>query len=601
MSGVCGIVHLDGAPVERRLLQAMTAFMSFRGPDAQDVWLDGPAGLGHTLLRTTFEAEHERQPFSLDGEVWITADARIDARSAREGKTTDAELILRAYRAWGEDCVQHLIGDFAFAIWDGPRQRLFCARDHFGVKPFFYARLGPRLVFSNTLNCVRRHPAVAGTLNDLAIADFLLFDMNQDPASTAFAAIQRLPPGHSLTWSKAGLEVRSYWTLPAQEGVRYRRGGDYVEHFRSLLESAVADRLRTDRIGVELSGGLDSTSVAATARAQLARQSSRFEINAHTIVYDRLIEDEERRYAGLAAARLGIPIHYVVADDYRMFERLDHPETHGPEPANEPSAAVSADALQASAARSRVMLTGLDGDALLSESPKPYFRALWNQGQMGRLLAGMVRYGVSQRRLIPLSLREWLHPPRHDGDRPGAFPAWINPDLEARLDLRARWHQVHAMPPEAAHPIRPYAFRVFAYMRRLSNFFEYCDAGVTRIPLEFRHPLMDLRLVNYCLSLPPLPWCVQKKILRDAMRGALPDAILRRPKTPLAGHPEIEELRQPRSQWIDHFVPAPQLGNYVDRAGIPAVCRETDVERLWVNLRPLSLDFWLRSLQHTIA
>jgi asparagine synthase (glutamine-hydrolysing) len=172
MSGIVGIVHFDGAPVDRHLLGQMTASMAFRGPDTQEIWIDGHVGFGHTLLKTTDESEHERQPFTLYGKVWIVADARVDARrelvpqlraNGHEDLSpdaTDVELILRAYQTWGENCVEHLLGDFAFAIWDGSKQRLFCARDHLGVKPFFYAHLGQKLIFSNTLDCIRQHPAV---------------------------------------------------------------------------------------------------------------------------------------------------------------------------------------------------------------------------------------------------------------------------------------------------------------------------------------------------------------------------------------------------------------------------------------------------------
>jgi asparagine synthase (glutamine-hydrolysing) len=186
MSGIVGLLNLDGAPVDRDLLRGMTEFMAFRGPDAQESWVDGAVGFGHAMLRTTFEQEREQQPCSLDGEVWITADARIDGRSELKQKlaargradlkaATDVELILHAYHAWGRDCVAHLLGDFAFAIWDGRERALFCARDHFGVKPFYYAHIGDEVVFSNTLNAVRLHPAVPAELNELAIADFLLF------------------------------------------------------------------------------------------------------------------------------------------------------------------------------------------------------------------------------------------------------------------------------------------------------------------------------------------------------------------------------------------------------------------------------------------
>ena len=209
MSGIVGIFNLDGAPIDRGLLHEMTHFMTFRGPDAQEMWADKSIGFGHALLRTTEESAREHQPFTLDGNIWIVADARVDAQAdlinkltargeyvARE--VTDVELLLRAYRRWGEQCVEHLLGDFAFAIWDGPRHRLFCARDHLGVKPLFYAHLGATVIFSNTLDCIRHHPAVSDKLNDLAIADFLLFDLNQDPATTSFADVQRVPPAHHV-------------------------------------------------------------------------------------------------------------------------------------------------------------------------------------------------------------------------------------------------------------------------------------------------------------------------------------------------------------------------------------------------------------------
>ena len=199
MSGIVGIVNFDGAPVDRALLRRMTDSMAFRGPDEQRIWADGNVGFGHTLLRTTFESEHEHQPLTLDGRVWIVADARVDAQADLIAKLNargehvkrgvpDVELLLRAYRVWGEDCIEHLLGDFVFAVWDRPRQSLFCARDHMGVKPLYYVSIGQTLVFSNTLDCVRLHPKVSDKLNELAIADFLLFGLNlerdKDPGRT---------------------------------------------------------------------------------------------------------------------------------------------------------------------------------------------------------------------------------------------------------------------------------------------------------------------------------------------------------------------------------------------------------------------------------
>ncbi len=147
--------------------------------------------------------------------------------------------------------MERLSGDFAFAIWDGPQQRLFCARDQFGVVPFFYATIGKSLIFSNTLNCLRLHPEVSDRLNEGAIADFLLFSMNMDMATTTFFAdIQKLPPAHTLIWSEGEVRVRRYWQLPeAVEYLRYQRPEEYVEQFRELFERSVASRLRTNSAG----------------------------------------------------------------------------------------------------------------------------------------------------------------------------------------------------------------------------------------------------------------------------------------------------------------------------------------------------------------
>ena len=606
MSGICGIVHVDGAAVDRELLHDLAAFMAFRGPDATHTWLDGRAGLGHTLLRTTHDSGPERQPVSVDGRVWITADARIDAQDglraklvaqgrAGLGRATDAELILHAYHAWGDDCLEHLIGDFAFAIWDAPRRELFCARDPFGVKPFFYARLGRGLAFSNTLNCVRRHPEVSANLDELAIADLLLFEMNQDPAGTVFTDIRRLPPGHRMILSERGLQTRRYWSLPAAGAIRYRHAGDYVERFTELLGEAVSDRLRTARAGVLMSGGLDSSAVAANAFAHLSRRSEPFELSAHTIVYDRLIPDEERHYSDLAAKRIGIPIRYVAGDDYALFGRHAELGSFFAEPVNEPHVAMEIDLGRAACARTRVMLTGWDGDALLAESPKHYFGALLRQGRWARALAVGVGHAARERKLLPRGLMLKLNPfGRGDSRDAPSYPSWLNADFERRHGLRERWLEVRSKPP-VEHAVRPYAYRSFTFLTQASSFFERYDPGCTGLPLEYRHPLLDVRLVEYCLALPPYPWCVRKEILRRAMRGALPEAVRLRPKSPLAGYPYLELLRRGQAAGAAPFVASRKADQYIRRDIAAPQWQQLGPADAWAHLRPYALDLWLRN------
>ena len=184
-------------------------------------------------------------------------------------------------------------GDFSFAIWDAAKKELFCARDHFGIKPFYFAQLGDLFIFSNTLNCIRMHPLVSGELNDAAIGDFLLFGLNYDNATTTFRDIQRLPPAHSLTFSPNGVKIRHYWTPPTDGRIRYSKPEEYVENFQSLLQAAVGDRLRTDRVGILLSGGLDSSSVAAVTKEVSGKCGQKTEIRGYTSVFDSLIPDEE--------------------------------------------------------------------------------------------------------------------------------------------------------------------------------------------------------------------------------------------------------------------------------------------------------------------
>jgi len=142
----------------------------------------------------------------------ITANARIDGREDLNKHASDAEVILNAYEKWGEDCVNHLIGDFVFVIRDDRQQRFFCARDHFGVKPFYYTHIDNKFVFSSSLRELRLNPRVSNTLNEIAVGDYLLFGVNQDLSTTIFKDIQRLPPGHSLTVANGSIMRRRYWT-----------------------------------------------------------------------------------------------------------------------------------------------------------------------------------------------------------------------------------------------------------------------------------------------------------------------------------------------------------------------------------------------------
>jgi asparagine synthase (glutamine-hydrolysing) len=604
MSGIAGILNLNGAPVDRRLLGRMTHFMNFRGPDEQRLWVEGSVGFGHTLLRTTDDAELEHQPFTLDGRLWVVADARIDARSdliaelARRGEeapraATDVELVLRAYRAWGVQSVEHLLGDFSFAVWDAAEGRLFCARDHLGVKPLFYAHVGPVVVFSNMLDCLRHHPAVSDRLNDLAVADFLMFDLNQDKETTTFLDIRRVPPAHFLTCAPAGVHIRRYWTLPHEGPIYYRRRDDYVDRFRALLDAAVSDRLRTKRVGIFMSGGLDSPTLAATA-ARLLPRPDRSEARASTTVcaftttYDGY--DDEHRYAGLVSRRLGIPIRFQGWSAAMADPGWSQTSFHTPEPVPYPnSLPFGWSHFGQVASHSRVALHGEGPDNALLYEWRPYLGHLIRQRRFGRLLQDSFAHVVSHGRIpllptMPRLLKRYL---THDAARP-LFPAWLNRDFEKRLDLRARWESRPTV--RSLHPVRPAGHGSFA-LALWQALFEGFDPANTRAAIEVRHPFVDLRLLRYMLAVPTIPWCRSKYLIRRAMQHTLPVPILRRPKAPLVHDPWVERVK---AQGLPELVPARGLDRYVDLGRMTPSSR--DPERFWVDFRARSLNYWLNNV-----
>ncbi|MCK5362977.1 MAG: asparagine synthetase B, partial [Gammaproteobacteria bacterium] len=227
-----------------------------RGPEGTGRWREGPVGLGHTLLATTPELLFERQPFrhAATGCV-ITADVRLDNRDEllralglgeRRESIGDAELILGAYLGWGDACVDRLLGDFAFAVWDPRDKTLMCARDHSGMRPFYYHRVsGMRFVFGSAPKAILVLPQVPYRVDQGRVADFLVPQLEWiDYTSTFFEDVYRLPPGHMMTVSATGLNVTEYWKPEPGPELGPISDGDYAQGFLEVFTSAVEARLR---------------------------------------------------------------------------------------------------------------------------------------------------------------------------------------------------------------------------------------------------------------------------------------------------------------------------------------------------------------------
>lgn len=613
MSGIVGIFNLDGEPVDRELLGRMTDYMTFRGPDTQQIWIEGNVGFGYTQLKTTWEMEYEHQPFTLDGQVWIVADARIDDRetlankldlpfqpltgtptfSKQEQVVPDVELILRAYLKWGEDCVQHLLGDFCFAIWDSRSQSLFCARDHFGIKLFYYSQIGNCLIVSNTLNCIRQHPKVSNELNEAAIGDFLLFDLNYNLETTTFADIKRLAPAYSLIYFNNHLKTQRYWTLSAPNLIRHKNSQAYIDQFRELMGQAVGDRLRTDKAGILFSGGLDSTTVAMNALDLARKRSQPLDLHAYTVVEDCFIPDEERYYSGIAANALDIPIHYIVTDNYELYEGWEFPELQTPEPMINPLTIIQFDLMKQLTMHSRVALNGHGGNESLKcvsviESLKfmspndvlsDVISTFFNHHLCPPVGSGVFAFLKSLRkRDIP------------------TYPTWLNPDFSCRLNLLERWNSIrNANLDQSKTFVRSSGLTSPLWMPGFENY----DPGVTHFPVESRIPFFDLRLLNYFLALPPLPWCIDKYILRISMQNVLPPQIYRRPKTTPSYDRVCIDFSQDRAKWKMGLM-HPSIKEYVD---VNAILKEDPLNNrpywnTWERIRAGNLGYWLTNVSN---
>lgn len=605
MSGFIAILNTNAAPVNREILEQLTASLYFRGPDKQQVWTDGSVGLGHTLFKTSDEAHYENQPATLDDQVWITGCIRIDAREdlVRElglqreihlAQTPDSHLVLRAYEAWGEKCPEHLLGDFSFAIWDRRKQRLFCARDRFGMRQLVYAQKNDTFIVSNSINCIRQHPLVSDRLCDQAIGDFLLFGDHRwgSRAQTSFADIMALEPAHCLSLSADTKRTWRYWDMESDIPLlHYPKHSDYIDHFRDILKASVSDRVRTKDAFISLSGGMDSSSIAATIRELNDEGGQSINLHAATITFDSIHPSDERQFISAVSKHLKLSTHYIDAGNYPL---LSPPVlTTCPLELYQPQLWLDLD--QYACTKSRVALNGDGGDEILSFTSvrnalkdvnllRALVSVFWLKGRYGRY----PHLGTGLRRMAKNAFGRNRSP-----ITPYPYPGWINPGLESRLNLKDRWSQSWSAIPRNAPHRNPTIYQAVLTPDWNTDDL-YMNCGFTRP--EQRSPFLDPRLINFMVSLPALPWLFNKHILRESMTSKLPESVLRRPKTPL-GFIHDSLIESAEYATLNEWNAAIELSQYIDRSKLP-VLNEASARgaESYINLRPLLLNQWLCEL-----
>jgi asparagine synthase (glutamine-hydrolysing) len=608
VSGFAGMVSLDGALPDTRLLERMAQTLAFRGPDGTHITTKPGAGFCFTFLRTGPAPQCPSQPCSLEGRVWLLGDVRLDGRDDLRRKleqhgdeisedVTDEELVLRTWRLWGENGIAELIGDYAFALCDVEARILRCWRDLIGARPFFYAYVGDWLYFSNTLNTLRCVPAVSRELDHHFIGDFLLPDSCPDLTRSVFRDISRLRAGYALHYSTAGLHEHRFVSFPIEEPLWLTREEQYVEQFRSLYRQAVLDRLPQTSAAIFMSGGLDSTSIAAMA-AQLAKsEENKPALRSYTIDCRPLFDDEEGYYATLAAKKFSVPIEILSAGSCLPYEGWTDPGLPTPEPFHEPFLLLNQRQYRQAACDAKVALFGYGGDDVLTGQSWPYLVYLFRRRRLNDIIKAFGGYIARHGRIPPLRggfLVRWRRLTGRDSFA-ARYPDWVVPSLLTQRRLREREAESVSV-PDAIHPVHPRAYALFS-SGSWSGVLEGEDPCWTGAQLEARMPLLDQRLLRFLFQVPAVPLCINKRLLRLAFHDVLPREIQSRPKTPLRGDPLQIYLESGKWSPLPLSEPAADMRSYVDWNKFRAALGTGTGQDALKDLHVISLNYWLKSIE----
>jgi len=625
MCGICGIYYSNRQQrVDPNVLAAMNQQIAHRGPDDAGVYVRENVGLAMRRL-SIIDVRTGHQPISnedetrwivFNGEIYNHRDLRqkLEARGHRYRTNSDTETIVHLYEEYGSECVQHLQGMFAFAIWDQRKRQIFIARDRLGIKPLYYCHDGDRLLFGSEIKALLAHPQLRPEFNRKTLREYLAFGYISGE-ETMYVGIRKLMPGHTLTLDPSGeITICAYWNLEADSEGSGRTRASYVEEYRTRLEACVQSHLMSDvPLGVFLSGGLDSSAIAAlTAKIRNDR------IQTFAVGYGEE-EFSELPFAREVAQHIGSEHHEVRLSRDDFFQSLPLCIWHEDEPIVWPSSVPLYFVSRLARDRVKVVLTGEGSDETLAG----YTRYAWT------LLNS--RMDNIYRSLTPSALRRALR----SGISAGTFSATMRRKLEHTFLLRdgTSWPEFYfdnfysafsaaeqnelLTPPAKLDSDDAYSGSMRYWDQSNGEMLHrllYTDIKTYLVELlmkqdqmsmaasiESRVPFLDHTLVQFTASIPAkfaTKGLAGKFILKSAVEDLLPRSIIYRQKmgfpTPwsywLAG-PQLAELEamllESRSLNRGYFKPDAIRSIFSEHRAR----RRDNGNRIW---RLLNLELWAR-------
>jgi asparagine synthase (glutamine-hydrolysing) len=544
LSGIFGIYKRNGAPVDPGALQSAHEVFAQWFDDDRGVWCEHNVGLGHTMLWNTPESALESLP-ALQGSTGhrlaVTADVRLDNRAELTEKLgitapidsiTDSCLLLEAYRKWGEDSPKYLLGDFAYAIWDEQHRHLFCARDHIGIKQFFYSLADGIFVFANDVGALIATALVPTDLNKEAIAHYLQSSRYINQRKTFYESIIKLEAASTLLISVNEIARKTYWKAEESPHISFATLDDYALHLRRLLEDAVRARLRTSYpVTSHLSGGLDSSAITVLAARMLSSEGK----SPRVFNWSYMPESEEDpecmewSHAIKVAAQENIPIEHIeitprfvkkvyLAADFSLYEDNLYWEE------------ASERALSAGKG-ARTILSGWGGDELISYGGYSYYSGLIRRGKFLRVFKSIYRNGRrNNRSLLQIAKRYvWcaLYP-FFNNTMPGLYKVEKDKDIFNVVKTEFAPVVRATSPAHLKFQYGPHGEQkeLFTHGHILSRI-ETWGASALRDAVEYSYPLLDKRIVEFALGVPEEVFEPQNGYARYLFRSAVEDILPR--------------------------------------------------------------------------